>query len=205
MRPLTPAQKELYDWLVTYIHENRHPPSIRQMMEAMGLRSPAPVQSRLKHLQHKGYIDWEGGRARTLTLLRDPLLKGLPIHGEIVAGQVIFPQTDVQEVQECLDIGALLLQPSYYALRVNGDSMIEEMIAPGDYVIMRRLEEPDTVKNGTIVAAWVEGWGSTLKRFYRKTDQVILEAANPRYDPIQVSAEDVQVQGCLVGVWRSFT
>ncbi|MEY2979566.1 MAG: transcriptional repressor LexA [Prochlorotrichaceae cyanobacterium] len=200
MQSLTRVQKELYDWLVEYIHEHQHPPSIRQMMEAMHLRSPAPVQSRLRHLQSKGYIDWEEGKARTLKLLHDPLLKGLPIHGEIAAGELIEPITNDQEK---LDIGGMLLQPDCYALLVNGDSMIEEMIAPGDYVIMRRIEDPDAVRNGTIVAAWVEGWGSTLKRFYRKSDQVTLEAANPKYPPIRVSADDVRVQGCLVGVWRT--
>jgi repressor LexA len=201
MPPLTPVQQALYHWLVEYIHEHQHPPSIRQMMEAMGLRSPAPVQSRLRHLQSKGYIDWEVGKARTLKLLQDPLMQGVPIYGEIRAGKLIEPLTDVQEK---LDIGGLLLQPDCYALRVNGDSMIEELIVPGDYVIMRRVEDPDTVKDGTIVAAWVEGWGSTLKRFYRKSDQVILEAANPHYDPITICGEDVQVQGCLVGVWRFY-
>jgi repressor LexA len=160
------------------------------------------VQSRLKHLQSKGYIDWEEGKARTLRLLNDPLIKGVPIQGEIAAGELIEPITNDQEK---LDIGGTLLQPDCYALLVNGDSMIEEMIAPGDYVIMRRVQDPDTIRNGTIVAAWVEGWGSTLKRFYRKSDQITLEAANAKYDPICVSADDVRVQGYLVGVWRNYT
>ena len=203
MQPsLTRVQQELYDWLVKYIHEYQHPPSIRQMMKAMQLRSPAPVQSRLKHLQSKGYIDWEEGKARTLRLLNDPMLKGVPIQGEIAAGELIEPITNDQEK---LDIGGTLLQPDCYALLVNGDSMIEEMIAPGDYVIMRRVQDPDTIRNGTIVAAWVEGRGSTLKRFYRKSDQITLEAANVKYPPICVSADDVRVQGYLVGVWRKYT
>ena len=202
MESLTRVQQELYDWLVTYIHENQHPPSIRQMMKAMQLRSPAPVQSRLKHLQNKGYIDWEEGKARTLKLLHNPWLKGLPVHGEIAAGELIEPLTDDQEK---LDISGLLLQPGCYALLVNGDSMIEEMIRPGDYVIMQRVSDPGAVKNGTIVAAWVEGWGSTLKRLYRDSDQVTLEAANPKYSPIRVSADDVQVQGSLLGVWRHYS
>ena len=67
--PLTSAQQELYNWLEGYIHQHRHSPSIRQMMEAMGLRSPAPIQSRLRHLQQKGWITWQEGQARTLQLL----------------------------------------------------------------------------------------------------------------------------------------
>ena len=66
---LTPAQQELYDWLVDYIGCHHHSPSIRQMMQAMGLRSPAPVQSRLRHLQQKGWITWKEGQARTLQLI----------------------------------------------------------------------------------------------------------------------------------------
>lgn len=199
---LTAAQQELYDWLVDYIHTNQHPPSIRQMMKAMDLRSPAPVQSRLKHLQRKGYIDWTEGKARTIRILNDPMTQGVPIQGEIAAGDLIEPLTDEQDR---LDLGGMLLQPDCYALRVNGDSMIEEMIAPGDYVIMRKVLAPDLVKNGTIVAAWVDGLGATLKRFYRQKDQVKLEPANPNYEPIEVAANSVEVQGSLVGVWRNYS
>jgi repressor LexA len=199
---LTPAQQQLYNWLVEYIHTNQHPPSIRQMMKAMELRSPAPVQSRLKHLQRKGYIDWAEGKARTIRILNDPMTQGVPIQGEIAAGALIEPLTDEEEH---LDLGGLLFQPDCYALRVNGDSMIEDLIAPGDYVIMRRVSAADLVKDGTIVAAWVDGFGSTLKRFYRLEDQVKLEPANAKYQPIEVPATEVQVQGSLIGVWRNCT
>lgn len=75
---LTSAQQELYDWLVDYIQQHRHSPSIRQMMEAMGLRSPAPIQSRLRHLQQKGWITWQEGQARTLQLLGPAQAGGFP-------------------------------------------------------------------------------------------------------------------------------
>jgi repressor LexA len=201
LQPLTTAQQELYDWLVEYIHTNRHPPSIRQMMKAMELRSPAPVQSRLKHLQNKGYIDWDEGKARTIRILNDPMTEGVPIQGEIAAGELIEPLTDESER---LDISGLVLQPDCYALRVNGDSMIEALIAPGDYVIMRPVPAQDRVKDGTIVAAWVEGLGSTLKRLYRESDKIRLEPANSNYQPIRVPANQLQVQGALVGVWRDY-
>ena len=77
MESLTTAQQELYDWLVRYIRDNRHSPSIRQMMTAMKLKSPAPIQSRLEHLRNKGYIDWTEGKARTIRILQES--QGVPI------------------------------------------------------------------------------------------------------------------------------
>lgn len=200
MQPLTTAQKELYDWLVDYIREHQHSPSIRQMMRAMNLKSPAPIQSRLEHLRNKGYIDWTEGRARTIRLL-ESVHQGVPIRGEIAAGGLIEPFTDEAER---LNITGLQLRPQDYALRVTGDSMIDAMIADGDIVIMRPAPEPDRIKDGTIVAARVEGYGNTLKHFYREKDKVTLIAANANYDPIEASAENVYIQGTLVGVWRDY-
>ncbi len=82
--------------------------------------------------------------------------------------------------------------------------MIEDLITDGDVVIMRPLLDPEQLKNGLIVAARVEGHGTTLKRFYRKGEQVTLKPANSKYTPIEVSAASVQVQGVLVGVWRDY-
>lgn len=202
MEPLTEAQQELYDWLVDYINQHQHAPSIRQMMRAMNLNSPAPVQSRLDHLRRKGYITWTDGEARTYRILRSPTpAKGVPILGAIAAGCMVEPYTDAVER---LDLSGVLVTPETFALRVIGDSMIEDLIAEGDVVIMRSIPEPDKVKNGTIVAARVEGHGTTLKRFYRKSDRVTLKPANPKYQPIEAPADQVQVQGVLVGVWRGY-
>jgi repressor LexA len=202
MEPLTEVQQELYDWLVDYIRENHYSPSIRQMMRAMGLRSPAPIQSRLEHLRNKNYIDWTEGKARTIRILR-PLNPGVPIMGEIAAGGLIEPVVDEAEAEH-LDVSGLQLKSRDYALRVTGDSMVNAMIADGDIVIMRPVAEPDRIKDGTIVAARVDGYGNTLKHFYRDGSKVILEAANDSYSPINVPAEAVQVQGTLVGVWRNY-
>jgi repressor LexA len=198
MESLTEAQQQLYDWLVDYIRTSQHAPSIRQMMRAMNLRSPAPVQSRLEHLRAKGYIDWTEGKARTIRILGGNST-GVPVLGAIAAGGLVEPFTDAVEQ---LDISPVFRQPGNFALRVIGDSMIDDMIAEGDVVIMRPVPDPDQLKNGLIVAARVEGHGTTLKRFYRKGEQVTLKPANPKYVPIEVTAASVQVQGVLVGVWR---
>ncbi|HBE50174.1 MAG TPA: repressor LexA, partial [Cyanobacteria bacterium UBA11369] len=96
MEPLTEAQQELYDWLVEYIRQHQHAPSIRQMMRAMNLRSPAPVQSRLEHLRSKGYIDWTDGQARTIRILKQTT-GGIPVLGAIAAGGLVEPHTDTVE------------------------------------------------------------------------------------------------------------
>lgn len=205
MESLTKVQQELFDWLVDYIDHYQHAPSIRQMMEAMQLKSPAPVQSRLEHLRKKGYIAWEPGQARTLRITHPeygfPDPEGIPILGAIAAGGLIEPFTDV--VDE-LDLAKSMFSPQCYALRVNGDSMIDAHIVEGDIVVMEPVQDPSYLKNGIIVAARVEGEGTTLKRFYRKGRQVTLEAANEAYDPINIPAAQVQVQGTLVGIWRDY-
>jgi repressor LexA len=200
MERLTEPQKELYEWLVEYIKLNQHSPSIRQMMQGMNLKSPAPVQSRLEHLRNKGYIGWDEGRARTLRILH-PVKQGVPILGTIAAGGLIEPFTDAVEL---MNLANLSLPPKSYALRVAGDSMIEDLIADGDVVFLRPVAEPNQLKNGTIVAARVEGHGTTLKRFYRHDDLVTLKPANPHYNPIEVPAVQVEVQGSLVGIWRNY-
>ncbi|MER3494299.1 MAG: repressor LexA [Mastigocladus sp. ERB_26_2] len=201
MERLTEAQRELYDWLAEFIREHQHSPSIRQMMEAMNLKSPAPIQSRLEHLRAKGYIEWSEGKARTIRILH-PLKQGVPILGTIAAGGLIEPFTDAVEH---FDFSNMPLPPQTYALRVAGDSMIEDSIVDGDLVFLRPVPEPDQLKNGTIIAARVDGYGTTLKRFYRNGDCVILKPANPKYNPIEVPAVQVQVQGSLVGIWRIYS
>jgi repressor LexA len=198
MEPLTEAQQQLYDWLVDYIRTSQHAPSIRQMMRAMNLRSPAPVQSRLEHLRAKGYIDWTEGKARTIRILGSATA-GVPVLGAITAGGLVEPFTDAVEH---LDVSPVFRQAGNFALRVTGDSMIEDLIAEGDVVIMRPVPDPEQLNNGLIVAARVEGYGTTLKRFYRQGERVTLKPSNSKYQPIEVAATSVQVQGILVGVWR---
>ncbi len=198
MEPLTEVQQQLFNWLVDYIKQNQHSPSIRQMMRAMNLKSPAPIQSRLEHLRAKGYIDWTDGRARTIRVLKS---QGLPILGAIAAGSVVESFTDSAEQ---LDFSSSFLKPGDYALRVRGDSMIGALIGEGDVVIMRPVQDPKTLKNGVIVAARVNGDGTTLKYYHRKVNQVTLKPANPNYPTIEAAATEVQVQGLLVAVWRGY-
>ena len=100
---LTEAQNELYSWIKEYMKDFQHSPSIRQMMNAMGLKSPAPIQSRLKHLQEKGYISWQEGKARTMQIV-DEILEGVPIMGSVAAGGLIETYSDVNENLDISDV-----------------------------------------------------------------------------------------------------
>ena len=195
---LTQAQNELYGWIKNYMKDFKHSPSIRQMMEAMGLKSPAPIQSRLKHLQEKGYISWQEGKARTLQIV-DEIFEGVPIMGSVAAGGLIETFNDVNEN---LDITDIFNKRDVFALTVNGDSMIDACIAHGDMVLMEPVLEMSSIRNGTIVSAFVPGLGTTLKYFFRKGSEIKLEAANNNYEPIIVSSERIIIQGKLLAVWR---
>ena len=195
---LTDAQNELYSWIRDYMREFRHSPSIRQMMQAMGLKSPAPIQSRLKHLQEKGFISWQEGKARTLQIV-DEIIEGVPIMGSVAAGGLIETFNDTNEN---LDITDVLKKKNVFALTVNGDSMIDACIADGDMVLMEPINDSYCLRNGDIVSALVPGLGTTLKYFFKRSGKIFLEAANPNYDPIELNLNEVVFQGKLLAVWR---
>ncbi len=169
------------------------------MMEAMGLRSPAPIQSRLRHLQQKGWITWQEGQARTMQLLGQSQAAGIPLLGAVAAGGLVETFDDIQER---VDLTPVLDTRGLFALTVNGDSMVDAHIADGDLVLLEPVSDPSRLRNGTIVSALVAGSGTTLKHFQRQGNTVTLEAANPAYAPIVLPADQVTVQGRLVAVWR---
>ncbi len=195
---LTQAQNELYEWIKNYLKEFQHSPSIRQMMEGMKLRSPAPIQSRLKHLQEKGLISWQEGKARTLQIVED-IYNGVPILGSVAAGGLIETFSDIQEN---LDFSDIFMKKDVFALTVNGDSMIDACIADGDMVLMEPIKDSYSLRNGTIVSALVPGLGTTLKYFFKREGKIFLEAANPSYEPIELNLDEVVFQGKLLAVWR---
>ncbi|MEB3175548.1 MAG: transcriptional repressor LexA [Cyanobacteriota bacterium] len=198
MESLTRAQQELYDWLVEYIETTQHAPSIRQMMRAMNLRSPAPIQSRLERLRNKGYIDWTDGKARTLRILHHKP-KGVPVLGELVAGEVEeILETEVTK----LDLGQIIKQPNAFALRVMGDNLTDNLIAGGDILVLRPVSGDEIIPDGELVAIRVEGEGVTLKSYTEVGDKVILKPLKGKGEPMELKISDVEIQGILIGVWR---
>lgn len=203
MSVLTLRERQLLEFLATYIRQNGFSPSVRLISQAMSYRSNSPVQVYLDRLEAKGWIYREKGRARTVRLLKsldEP--EGVFLKGTIAAGGVVesFPVQSPDPIQ----VPASLNKPGNYALQVIGDSMIEAHICSGDYVILRSVSDIQALKPGSIVAACVEGEGTTLKHFYLKDDRVILKPANPRFNDIEKDATRVQIQGALVGVWREY-
>jgi repressor LexA len=198
MESLTRAQQELYDWLVEYIETTQHAPSIRQMMRAMNLRSPAPIQSRLERLRNKGYIDWTDGKARTLRILHHKP-KGVPVLGELVAGEVEeILETEVTKV----DLGQIIKQPNSFALRVMGDNLVDNLIAGGDILVLRPVSGDEIIPDGELVAIRVEGEGVTLKSYTEVGDKVILKPLKGKGEPMELKISDVEIQGILIGIWR---
>ena len=168
------------------------------MMKAMNLKSPAPIQSRLKHLQEKGFISWQEGKARTLQVVEEKT-DGIPLLGYVAAGGLIETFNDCKDV---LDINSTLKKKNLFALIVNGDSMIDAYIADGDTVLLEPVNSIFELKNGDIISALVPGEGTTLKYYMRKDNKVYLEAANPKYSPIILEPDRLSIQGKLVAVWR---
>mgnify|MGYP003330340950 CR=1 FL=1 len=189
---LTEAQNELYRWIKNYLRDFQHSPSIRQMMKAMDLKSPAPIQSRLKHLQEKGYISWQEGRARTLQLADQLINNSVPVLGSVAAGGLIESYADEKQT---LDINDVFQKDGVFALTVNGDSMEDAFIADGDMVLLEPVREANSLRNGTIVSAMVPGLGTTLKFFVKRGGKIFLEAANPAYEPIELNLGEVVFQG----------
>ena len=121
--------------------------------------------------------------------------------GSVAAGGLIETYNDCLDE---LDINSVLNKKNIFALTVNGDSMIDACIADGDMVLMEPVYDLATLKNGIIVSAMVPGLGTTLKYFFRKGNQIILEAANSDYEPIKLDKDLVSIQGKLLAVWRKF-
>jgi repressor LexA len=193
---LTERQREIYDFIREKIESRGYGPTVREIGEAFEIKSPNGVMCHLKALEKKGLIIRQGRAARATRLVdhRRPSA-GLPLLGTVAAG------TPVQAVeqQERLDLGDLFVGPDLYALKVRGQSMIEDHIEDGDYVIIRRQQ---TAPNGERVVARIAD-EVTLKRFYQDDDHVRLEPANSRMTPIVVNKEaDVEIVGVLVGVLR---
>ncbi len=199
-------QSEVFDFIMRHVRENGYAPSIREICTALGLRSTSTVHYHLTALAKRGLIQWEGGKNRAIRVLGhapvlpaamdEPRSKGLPIVGRIAAGR---PIEAIPENDEYLNFDERFDSPELYVLKVKGDSMIEDHIQDGDYVIIKRQ---DTARDGEIVVALLDDGEVTLKRFYREPGgRYRLQPANNTMQPIYV--DRVTIQGKLVGLLRS--
>jgi repressor LexA len=193
---LTDRQQEIYGFIRDKIESRGYGPTVREIGQAFSIKSPNGVMCHLKALEKKKLIKREGFSARAIQLLDHRLHSAaLPMLGMVAAGS---PTQAIQQ-DEWLDFKELFGQPNYYALKVRGQSMIENHIDDGDFVVIRKQ---DHAENGERVVAML-GDEVTLKRYYREKNRIRLEPANQDMDPIFVESDQpMQILGVLVGVIR---
>ncbi len=193
---LTQRQKEIYDFLRDKIVNRGYGPTVREIGLQFGIRSPNGVMCHLKALEKKGLISRESHMSRAIQLSNPPQPKSsLPLAGVIAAGH---PLLALQQ-EERIDFSGLFNSEDHVCLRVKGESMIEDHIAEGDYVVVRKGTE---ARDGDIVVARIDGDEATLKRYYRETHRIRLEPANKGMKPI--FSTNVDVEGVVVGIIRQY-
>ena len=197
-------QRQIVDYLAQYIQRNGYSPTLREIADALGVSSLATVHEHLQALERKHVIRRHEGSARGIELIDRTFIKmtesvDLPVLGFIAAGQPIEPHTDPNATFK-VSPEMISGKRRSYVLQVKGESMIEDHIADGDYVV---IEETQVVNDGDIVVALLDNGLATLKRFYKELTRVRLEPANSAMSPIY--ATNVQIQGRVVGLIRKFT
>jgi repressor LexA len=199
--PLTKRQREILDYLTEFIQQHGYAPSLEEIGRRFGLSSLATVHKHLTNLQEKGFIRRAWNRSRSVELVPT---RGagraleLPLLGFVAAGAPIEAVAGNESIAVPESLAG---KRESYVLRVRGDSMIDEQIRDGDFVI---VEDRKSADNGEMVIALVGGRDVTLKKFYRENGRVRLQPANASMQPILVNADDVQIQGVVVGVIRRY-
>lgn len=203
--PLTKRQKQVLDYVTEYIEVHGYAPSYREIAEAFKLGSVATIAEHIEALVAKGLLKKSDNEARSVQLVQPEEFEaenavGLPILGLIAAGQ---PIETIEGHTETLEVPPFMVGRKHsYVLQVRGDSMIDEGIMDGDYVVIQEKEVPS---NGEMVVALVDGEAATLKRYYKEKGHIRLQPSNDAYDPIIVPAgTPIQIQGVCIGVIRKY-
>ena len=194
LHDLTPRQQQVLEIVAAQFKDHGRAPTVREIASAMGVKAVGPIQDHLKALVQKGYLERDPGLSRGLRLTeRAPSAERVPIVGRIAAGRPIEAVTDL----EYLDVVQDLQLEGAYLLRVKGESMIEDHIADGDYVV---IQPQAHALDGQIVVALLPDGEATLKRYYREADHIRLQPANHTMEPIRV--REAVIQGRVVAVIR---
>lgn len=204
---ITRRQRQVYDFISRFVAEKGYSPSFEEIGEGLGLNSLATVHKHISNLEKKGLLTRDYNRSRSIDLLppKGKLKQSmavntaivLPLRGRIAAGRPI----EAVENPETISLADFVQSREVYVLEVRGDSMQDEGILDGDYVL---VENTKIAHNGDIVVALVDGNDATLKRLYREGDQIRLQPSNAAMAPIVVHASAVQVQGKVIGVLRKY-
>ncbi len=216
---LPPRQGEVLKLITTLTEQQGYPPTLAELAQALGLKNRMTVHQHVAALKKKGLVQWEPGLNRSLRVIGGhpsepisinskrqakagsvtPISKGLPMAGTIAAGNPI----DALETDEYLEVESRYAGTGCFALKVKGESMIEEGIFDGDFVIVKPNPSPT---NGEIVVAVLDDDTATLKRFYKEKGRYRLQPANKDMEPIYVpSSEDINIKGVVVGLFRKMS
>jgi repressor LexA len=208
---LTRRQKQVYDFLAGFVEAHGYSPSFEEIGEGLGLSSLATVHKHISNLEQKGLLKRDYNRSRSIDLVKPrgrmkQVLAGaalsgsgltLPLMGRIAAGRPV----EALENPESISLADFTRSKDVYVLQVTGESMQDEHIVNGDYVL---VEKTNTARDGEIVVALVNGSDATLKRIHTEGDKVRLQPSNAAMQPIVVPAAAVQIQGRVIGVLRKY-
>jgi repressor LexA len=209
---LTRRQKQVYDFLSQFVEQHGYSPSFEEIGEGLGLSSLATVHKHVSNLEAKGLLKRDYNRSRSIDLLKPrgrmkQALTGaaavagngvmLPLMGRIAAGRPL----EAMENPETISLADFTRSKDVYVLQVTGESMQDEHIVNGDYVL---VEKTNTARDGEIVVALVNGSDATLKRIFREGEKIRLQPSNSTMQPIVLPAATVQIQGRVIGVLRKY-
>ena len=196
-KQLTKRQSQILNYVKTYLEKHEYAPSFREIASGLKLSSIATISDHIQNLKEKGYLTSAKNLARSIQLTPtwDERTFSIPLLGTVVAGSPI----QAIRTHETINIPRDMIKPNVFALKVRGDSMIDDGIYEGDYVIIEKIVEP---KNGDIVVSLLDNENVTLKRFFKEKDHIRLQPANSNYAPIRV--KQVTIQGRVLGVIRKF-
>lgn len=200
MTNLSKRQSEILRFIIDFVKDYDYSPSVREIADGVGLSSPATVHQHMQTLKQKGFLNLDSNSPRSLELTNKVLKLGktieLPLVGLITAG---VPIEAVEAIDTMAVPADLVRDENSYILKVKGESMIDEGIWDGDYVIVERNHSP---RNGDVVVALLNNAYATLKKFYRETNRIRLQPANPTMKPIY--CKDVIIRGVVKAIIRQF-
>ncbi len=198
---LTKRQKEILDFITRFIDQRGYSPSLMEIGEHFGLSSVATVHKHVDNLRRKGFVRkvWNANRSLELTAASLSVRAiRLPLAGRVAAG---LPIEAVEEREVVAVPEDMVGQGETFVLQVRGDSMIDEQIRDGDYVVIEKRARP---ANGAVVVVLIDGQEATLKKLYRDGEMVRLQAANTAVRPLTLRADRVRIQGVVVGLLRRY-
>ncbi len=198
---ITRRQKEVLDFIRNFVERCGYSPSYDEIAHGLELSSLATVHKHISNLERKGLLQRAHNRSRSIDVLPERRLSGLqeiPMMGRIAAGRPV----EAMEAHETLSLNDLVDNKPVFALEVRGESMREDHIVHGDYVL---VEKAQTARQGEIVVALVDGSETTLKRYFLEGDVVRLQPANHEMEPIYVPAAQVAIQGRVLAIIRKFS